>query len=102
MAPTRAYESSFVEGPVWRFHSGENLASRDIAPEVTFGPGQTVAQVLGGYGLEAWESQALIEELARHTDLRRLRPEDRYATLLGSDRAARGASSLSSRAREGR
>ena len=54
LAPTQAYQALFVEGPVWRFHSGENLASRDIAPEVAFAPGQTVAQVLSGCGLEAW------------------------------------------------
>ena len=90
LEPTRSVHTGYVDGPVWRYHSGTALANRDVPLEFGFEPGQTIGQVLKGYGLEPWEAQGLIEELARHTDLRRLRPDDRYATVSGSDGAIEG------------
>ena len=88
--PTQSVYTSHVDGPVWRFHSGDSVGNGLVPLEIGFERGQTIGQVLEGYGLEPWEAQGLITQLARHTDLRRLRPDDRYATIAGPSGAQDG------------
>ncbi len=58
------------------------LASLDLPLELAFERGQTLGEVLSNLGLEPTESQAMLAELSQHVDVRRLRPQDRYAVLV--------------------
>lgn len=52
-----------------------------IPVEFEFESGQTVSDVLTSLNLAAPEMQLVIEELAKHADLRRIRTRDRYAAV---------------------
>ncbi len=53
----------------------------EIALEVPFKRGETISDVLSKLELDSAEAQALVDELAKYADLRRLRPRDRYAAI---------------------
>ena len=59
------------------------LAIDSVAAEERFRRGQTLSDVLNELGLEPLDRHELTLTLAEHADLRRLRPEDSYAALLG-------------------
>jgi len=60
-----------------------------IPLEMAFQPGQTVSDVLSGFDLEPPQLQRVIDELAKHADLRRIRPQDSYAVDYDPDSGLR-------------
>ena len=52
---------------------------------LAFEQGETLSDVLQGLGLEGGESRRVIEGLAEHADLRRLKPSDHYLVEYGPD-----------------
>ena len=80
-APTSPYSAAAA-----RFLSADPALRRSIdqvAAEASFRRGQTLSDVLDGLGLGPDDRQQLTLALAEHADLRRLRPEDTYAALMG-------------------
>ena len=70
---------------LWVAQSGSPLATMDLPLEVAFQRGETLGEVLREHGVEPVEAHSMIEELSRHVDVRRLRPQDRYAALTDDD-----------------
>jgi murein DD-endopeptidase MepM/ murein hydrolase activator NlpD len=54
---------------------------RGIPLELQFAPGQTVSDVLTSLSLGDGEARLVIDELAKHANLRRIRPCDSYAAV---------------------
>lgn len=79
---TLGFDPDLVRSPVWVARADSRLATVDLPVEFSFRPGETLGQVLDGFGLEPSESQSLVSELSNHIDVRRLRPADRYAALV--------------------
>lgn len=84
------FASELVGLPVWTGRSGESLAGLDQPLEIAFRRGETLGQVLSDLGLEPAEAQSMIAELSRHVNVRRLRPQDRYAALVDADGRLQG------------
>ncbi len=53
--------------------------------EFAFRRGETLSDALGALGFEPQAAGMLTEEVAKHVDLRRLRPEDRYAAMVNAE-----------------
>lgn len=60
-----------------------DFAGGGVPVEVPFRRGQTVSDMLSSLALPPAEVQAVIDELAKHADLRRIRPRDRFAAIYG-------------------
>jgi len=84
------FDSQLVGLPVWEGRSTEPLAGLDLPLELAFQRGETLGQVLNELGLEASAAQSMIAELSQHVDVRRLRPQDRYAALVDEDGRLQG------------
>lgn len=76
------FESRLIGLPVWQARADRPLAGLDLPVEFQFRRGETLGQVLADLGLEAPEAQTMVTELSRHLDVRKLRPQDRYAALV--------------------
>ena len=79
------WKAGLSDLPVWMARSSDRLANLDIPLELGFRRGETLGQVLSDLGLEAAEAQRVIAGLSEHVDVRRLRPEDRYASWVDAD-----------------
>lgn len=85
IAQAPKFASGLLELPVWAQHVDNSLTGRELPLEIAFRRGETLGQVLGELGMAPGEAQSMLEELAEHVDVRRLRPEDRYAVLRGDE-----------------
>jgi murein DD-endopeptidase MepM/ murein hydrolase activator NlpD len=85
LLPTLAYSPELVAHPMWAARVDGGLGRQDLPVEFAFRRGETLSDALGALGFEPQEANLLTEEVAKHVDLRRLRPEDRYAAMLDSD-----------------
>lgn len=79
---TLRFDEDLIRSPFWVARADDRVGVVDLPVEFSFRPGETLGQVLDGFGLEPVESHALVTELANHVDVRRLHPEDRYAALV--------------------
>ncbi|MEJ2085565.1 MAG: peptidoglycan DD-metalloendopeptidase family protein [Acidobacteriota bacterium] len=79
---TLRFDRDLIASPVWVARPDHDLSSIDLPLEFTFRRGQTLGDVVEGLGLEANEARALISEVERHVDVRRIRPSDRYAAMM--------------------
>ncbi len=82
---TQAYSSELAGHPLWASRVDGGLGRQDLPMEFAFRPGETLSDALGALGFEPLEASLLVDELSKHVDPRRLRPEDRYAALVDSD-----------------
>jgi murein DD-endopeptidase MepM/ murein hydrolase activator NlpD len=57
----------------------------EIPVEFEFRRGETLSDVLDVLGFEPLEAHVVATEVAKHADLRKLRPRDRYAALFDGD-----------------
>lgn len=80
-----AFDSEIVALPVWGGRAKGVLAGLELPLEVPFQRGETLGEVLTELGLEPPEAHSMIAELSQHLDVRRLRPQDRYAALFDDD-----------------
>ena len=87
---SRPYRAKLARLPVGPPGTSTDLALVDLPIETSFRPGETLSQVLDGLGFSPREAWVVSAELAKHVDLRKLRPRDTYAALLGSDSRVRG------------
>jgi murein DD-endopeptidase MepM/ murein hydrolase activator NlpD len=85
LLPTLAYSPELVAHPMWAARVDGGLGRQDLPVEFAFRRGETLSDALGALGFEPPEANLLTEEVAKHVDLRRLRPEDSYAAMLDSD-----------------
>jgi murein DD-endopeptidase MepM/ murein hydrolase activator NlpD len=85
VARAPGFAAELVELPAWRDRVDSALDLRELPLEVGFRRGETLGGVLGDLGLQPAAAQQMIEELASHIDVRRLRPQDRYAALTDDD-----------------
>lgn len=76
--------------PVWSASDREALALQDLPVEVAFRRGETLGKVLADLGLDPPETQSVIAALSEFVDVRRLRPQDRYAALVDETGRLRG------------
>ena len=76
------FDSVLVGLPVWAGRIDGSLAGLELPLEIGFQWGETLGEVLSELGLEPPEAQAMISELSRYVNVRRLRPQDRYAALV--------------------
>lgn len=58
-----------------------DVAGEGVPVELNFRPGETLSDVLTLLELDAGQVHEVVGELAKHADLRRLRPRDRYAAV---------------------
>ena len=79
------FDSGLVGLPFWNTATDEPLAGLDLPLDLAFRRGETLGQLLSDIGLEPPDAQALIAELSQHVDVRRLRPQDRYATIVDDE-----------------
>ena len=84
------FSSDLVGLPAWAARSDAPLVGLDIPLELPFRRGETLGQVLSDLGMAPSEAQSLILELSRHVNVRRLRPQDRYAALNDDDVGMQG------------
>jgi len=84
------FASDLVGLAVWRAQPDDPLAGIDIPLELAFRRGETLGQLLSDLGLEPSAAQSMILELSRHVDVRRLRPQDRYAALTDDEGRMQG------------
>lgn len=82
MSRVLRFEPHLADLPFWAGQSDRPLADLDLPVEFTFQRGETLGQVLRDLGLDPAEAQLIIAEMALHVDVRRLRPQDRYAALI--------------------
>lgn len=83
--PTRAYSSQLAAHPIWAARVDGGLGRQDLPLEFAFRRGETLSDALNALGFEPQEAGLVAEELAKHVDLRHLRPEDRYAAMVNAD-----------------
>jgi len=76
------FDVDLIVLPVWSQRAAGPLAGLDLPVEFTFRRGETLGQVLADLGLGPAGAQSMIEELSEYVDVRRLRPQDRYAALV--------------------
>ena len=79
------FKSALVGLPVWEGRGDETLEGLDLPLEIAFQRGETLGQVLKELGLEPTEAQSMLVKLSQHVNVRRLRPQDRYAALVDDD-----------------
>lgn len=84
------FASQLVGLPVWQGQNESSLAGLVLPLEIAFERGETLGAVLSDLGLEPPEAQAMVAELSQHVDVRRLRPQDRYAVLVDDDGGVEG------------
>lgn len=89
MGRAAAWDEGLIELPVWIASTGGTMAL-DLPLEFAFRRGETLGQVLSGLGLESADAQQVVSELSDHVDVRRLRPEDRYAALVDREGRLQG------------
>ena len=82
LSRTLRFDRRLIDSPVWASRPDHDLRSIELPLEFNFSRGQTLGEVVEGLGLEAGEARALISEIERHVDVRRIRPTDRYAAML--------------------
>jgi murein DD-endopeptidase MepM/ murein hydrolase activator NlpD len=58
-----------------------DVAGEGVPVELNFRPGQTLSDVLSMLELDSRQVHDVADELAKHADLRRIRPRDRYAAV---------------------
>jgi murein DD-endopeptidase MepM/ murein hydrolase activator NlpD len=75
---------------MWAARVDGGLGWQNLPVEFSFRRGETLSDALGAVGFEPQEASLLAEEVAKHVDLRRLRPEDRYAAMVDSDSRLEG------------
>jgi murein DD-endopeptidase MepM/ murein hydrolase activator NlpD len=80
-----ATASAYPVGPTLRPRAAGPQLAVEPPVEVAFRPGQTVSEVLATAGLAPEEAHQIQVELARFTDLRRLKTTDGYAMARGRD-----------------
>ncbi len=85
LLPTQAYSAKVVAHPMWAARVDGGLGRQDLPLEFAFRPGETLSDALGSLGFEPLEASGLVEEVTKHVDPRRLRPEDRYAAMVDSN-----------------
>ena len=90
LLPTPAYSSELVALPMWAARVDGGLGRQDLPVEFSFRRGETLGDALGALGFEPQDAGRLAEEVAKHVDLRRLRPEDRYAAMVDPDSRLEG------------
>lgn len=90
LLPTQAYSSEVVALPMWAARVDGGLGRQDLPVEFTFRRGETLGDALGALGFQPQDAGRLAEEVAKHVDLRRLRPEDRYAAMVDADSRLEG------------
>jgi murein DD-endopeptidase MepM/ murein hydrolase activator NlpD len=83
--PTQAYSSRLAAHPIWAARVDGGLGRQDLPLEFAFRSGETLSDALGALGFEPQDAVLVAEELAKHVDLRHLRPEDRYAAMVNAD-----------------
>jgi hypothetical protein len=83
--PTQAYSSQLAAHPIWAVRVDGGLGRQDLPLEFVFRRGETLSDALDALGFEPQDAGLLAEELAKHVDLRHLRPEDRYAAMVNAD-----------------
>ncbi len=79
-----------VASSVWAARPDHELPTSDLPVEFSFRRGETLSDVVGDLGLEPDEAQTLLAEIARHVDVRRIRPVDRYAFMVDHDSELQG------------
>jgi murein DD-endopeptidase MepM/ murein hydrolase activator NlpD len=84
--PARPFSAELARLPIGKAGRSASLAERELIIESAFRHGETLSQVLDQLGLDREDAWALSQELARHADLRRLRPSDSYGVLRGAER----------------
>ena len=85
LLPTQAYSPELVAHPLWASRLDGGLGRQHLPVEFAFRRGETLSEALGALGFEPQAAGMLAEEVAKHADLRRLRPEDRYAAMVNAD-----------------
>jgi len=90
LLPTQAYSSKLVAHPMWAARVDGGLGRQNLPVEFAFRRGETLSDALDAVGFEPQEASLLVEEVAKHVDLRRLRPEDRYAAMVDSESRLEG------------
>ena len=83
--PTQAYSSELAAHPLWAARVDGGLGRQDLPLEFAFRRGETLSDALDALGFEPQDASLVAEELAKHVDLRHLRPEDRYAAMVNAD-----------------
>jgi murein DD-endopeptidase MepM/ murein hydrolase activator NlpD len=84
------FDQNLIASSVWAARPDHLLSNSELPVEFSFRRGETLSDVVGDLDLEPEEAQALISEVARHVDVRRIRPVDRYAVLVDVDSELRG------------
>lgn len=87
---TLRFDAALVRSAVWAARPDRPLAGADLPVEFAFRIGDTLVEILKELGLEPGEAEAVVTQVTRHVDVRRLRTEDRYAALVDADGALRG------------
>jgi murein DD-endopeptidase MepM/ murein hydrolase activator NlpD len=90
MRPALRYQETLVMAPVWAFRGGDLPTDIHLPVELSFRSGDTLSVVLSELGFAPAAAEAVISELKKYVDVRRLRPLDRYAALVGSDTEPEG------------
>lgn len=85
LLPTQAYSPELVAHPLWATRVDGGMGRQHLPVEFAFRRGETLSEALGALGFEPQAAGMLTEEVAKHVDLRRLRPEDRYAAMVNAD-----------------
>ena len=84
------FDQNLIASSVWAARPDHELPNSELPVEFSFRRGETLSDVVDELGLEPEEAQALVSEVTRHVNVRRIRPVDRYAILVGLDSEMRG------------
>ena len=80
--PALRFDDDLIATPLWAARPDQLLATAELPVEFQFRRGETLGAIVDTLGLEADEGRALVAEIARHVDVRRIRPVDRYAAMI--------------------
>ena len=90
IARAAKFDPDLTRLPIWNHRPENYLAGVELPVEFAFRRGETLGKVLKDLGLEPVEAQSLIAALAEHVNVRRLRPQDRYAALVDDEGRLQG------------
>jgi murein DD-endopeptidase MepM/ murein hydrolase activator NlpD len=90
LAATLAYDAELASLPAWANGVDGGLGDAGLPVEFAFQPGETLSDVLDELGFEPRDAESVIEAVAKHVDLRKLRPEDRYAAIVDPESRLKG------------